>query len=223
MKDLTGFNINEINDIFAPQGDNANVLDGIEIVNIPIEDIGVEAEGKAKTLIEDLTKFYYDEEFLKSNPNFRKRVDNDVESLRMLLKMRAADEVTHDVLIKAIAANSGNASLYRSLTQVQTTILQITTKIESIVNNLTTMIKGYQLELNFKYENEMNNADHENSDEDASDTSADGTMQSNTYRGSKAFIEQMQRHERQQIQQQTNEEESDEINESDIFEEETEE
>lgn len=217
MKDLTGFNINELDDIFVPQGDNANVLDGIEVVNIPIEDIGVEAEGKAKTLIEDLTKFYYDEEFLKSNPNFRKRVDNDVESLRMLLKMRAADEVTHDVLIKAIAANSGNASLYRSLTQVQTTILQITTKIESIVNNLTTMIKGYQLELNFKYENEMNNntdPDHENSDEDGS---TDSTMQSNTYRGSKAFIEQMQRQERQQIN------ESDEINESDIFEEEAEE
>jgi hypothetical protein len=69
--------------------------------------------------------------------------------------MRAADEVTHDVLIKAIAANSGNASLYGSLTRVQATILQITTKIENIVNNLTNMIKGYQLELNFKYEQDQ--------------------------------------------------------------------
>ena len=124
-----------------------DVIDGIDIVNIDIDAIGDEAEGKAKTLIEDLAKFYYDEDFLKANPNFRKRVDNDMESLRMLLKMRAADEVTHDVLIKAIAANSSNASLYRALTNVQTTILQITTKIETIVNNLTTMIKGYQLEL----------------------------------------------------------------------------
>lgn len=184
MKDLNGFNVDEFDGMFV--GPNDNVIDGLEVVNIPIEDIGTEAEGKAKSLIEDLAKFYYDDEFLKANPNFRKRVDNDMESLRMLLKMRAADEVTHDVLIKAIAANSSNASLYRSLTTVQTTILQITTKIENIVNNLTTMIKGYQLELNFKYENEIAN----NESDDAPETIEDSPT---THRGSKAFIEQMQR------------------------------
>lgn len=184
MKDLNGFNVDEFDGMFV--GPDDNVIDGLEVVNIPIEDIGTEAEGKAKSLIEDLAKFYYDDEFLKANPNFRKRVDNDMESLRMLLKMRAADEVTHDVLIKAIAANSSNASLYRSLTTVQTTILQITTKIENIVNNLTTMIKGYQLELNFKYENEIAN----NEANDAPETIEDSPT---THRGSKAFIEQMQR------------------------------
>ena len=184
MKDLNGFNVDEFDGMFA--GPDDNVIDGLEVVNIPIEDIGTEAEGKAKSLIEDLAKFYYDDEFLKANPNFRKRVDNDIESLRMLLKMRAADEVTHDVLIKAIAANSSNASLYRSLTTVQTTILQITTKIENIVNNLTTMIKGYQLELNFKYENEIAN----NESNDTPETIEDSPT---THRGSKAFIEQMQR------------------------------
>lgn len=184
MRDLNGFNVDEFDGMFASPDDN--IIDGLEVVNIPIEDIGTEAEGKAKSLIEDLAKFYYDDEFLKANPNFRKRVDNDMESLRMLLKMRAADEVTHDVLIKAIAANSSNASLYRSLTTVQTTILQITTKIENIVNNLTTMIKGYQLELNFKYENEIAN----NESDDAPETIEDSPT---THRGSKAFIEQMQR------------------------------
>ena len=184
MKDLNGFNVDEFDVMFA--GPDDNVIDGLEVVSIPIEDISTEAEGKAKSLIEDLAKFYYDDEFLKANPNFRKRVDNDMESLRLLLKMRAADEVTHDVLIKAIAANSSNASLYRSLTTVQTTILQITTKIENIVNNLTTMIKGYQLELNFKYENEIAN----NESNDTPETIEDSPT---THRGSKAFIEQMQR------------------------------
>jgi hypothetical protein len=102
--------------------------------------------------------------------------------------MRAADEVTHDVLIKGIAANSGNASLYRSLTQVQTTILQITTKIETIINNLTTMIKGYQMELNFKQEQEVESSEKE------PDTIDDNTI----HRGSKSFIEQMARMEEQQ-------------------------
>jgi transcription antitermination factor NusA-like protein len=97
--------------------------------------------------------------------------------------MRAADEVTHDVLIKAIAANSSNASLYRALTNVQTTILQITTKIETIVNNLTTMIKGYQLELNFKLEQEQMKSD------DEEEVTVDNI--SSQHRGSKSFIEQM--------------------------------
>ena len=166
-------------------------VDGLQVSEYLIQTAKQHIEGditlkKAKSLIEDLAKFYYDDEFLKANPNFRKRVDNDIEALRMLLKMRAADEVTHDILIKAIAANSSNASLYRSLTTVQTTILQITTKIENIVNNLTTMIKGYQLELNFKYENEIANNESDNVPETIEDSPT-------THRGSKAFIEQMQR------------------------------
>ena len=187
--DLNGFNAADLNNIFDNDND---VIDGIDIVNIDIDAIGDEAEGKAKRLIEDLAKFYYDEDFLKANPNFRKRVDNDMESLRMLLKMRAADEVTHDVLINAIAANSSNASLYRALTNVQTTILQITTKIETIVNNLTTMIKGYQLELNFKMEQEQMRSENENEEVTVDNVSTQ-------HRGSKSFIEQMSRIESEQI------------------------
>lgn len=186
MSILDNLNAKDIDNMFV---DDDNIIDGLDIVNIDIEGIGSEAESKAKTLFEDLTTFYYDPEFLKANPNFRRRVDNDIESLRMLLKMRAADEVTHDVLIKAIAANSGNASLYRSLTQVQTTILQITTKIETIINNLTTMIKGYQLELNFKNEQEIESSENE------SDAIDDTTV----HRGSKSFIEQMARMEEQTL------------------------
>lgn len=158
------------------------IIDGLEVVNIDIEGISEEADEKAKTVLQDLTQFYYNEDFIKANPNFRKRVDNDIESLRVLLKMRQADEVTHDVLIKAIAGNSGNASLYQALTKIQTTILQITTKIETIVNNLTTMIKGYQMELNFKLEQEQ----HESDSEEAIDNATQ-------HRGSKSFIEQMNR------------------------------
>ena len=181
---MNNFNLDSLDDIF--DNSSEDVIDGIDIVNIDIDAIGDEANSKAKTLIEDLAKFYYDEDFLKANPNFRKRVDNDMESLRMLIKMRAADEVTHDVLIKAIAANSSNASLYRALTNVQTTILQITTKIETIVNNLTTMIKGYQLELNFKMEQEqLMNAN------DDSETTVDNVL--SQHRGSKSFIEHMNR------------------------------
>jgi hypothetical protein len=190
MTELDMFDNQNVDNIFAPYDDT---IDGIDIVNIDIDGISTTAESKAKTLFEDLTTFYYDPEFLKANPNFRRRVDNDVEALRMLLKMRAADEVTHDVIIKAIAANSSNASLYRSLTQIQTTILQITTKIENIVNNLTTMIKGYQLELNFKLEQEQMNS----IEDDTEPTTIEESP--TTHRGSKSFIEQMNKIEEQSL------------------------
>lgn len=186
MSILDNLNAPEIEHLF----DN-DIIDGIEVVNIPIEDISKNANVKAQSLVEDLTEFYYDPEFLKNNPNFKKRVDNDLESLRMLIKMREADEVTHDVIIKAIAANSNNASLYRSLTQIQTTILQITTKIETIVNNLTTMIKSYQLELNFKMEQEQLKNETE---ESATIEDINGA-----HRGSKSFIEQMNKIEEQSL------------------------
>lgn len=186
MSILDNLNAPEIENLFED-----GTIDGLDIVNIPIEDISKNANDKAQSLVEDLTEFYYDPEFLKNNPNFKKRVDNDLESLRMLLKMREADEVTHDVIIKAIAANSSNASLYRSLTQIQTTILQITTKIETIVNNLTTMIKSYQLELNFKMEQEQlkNESEEPTTVEDIS----------SAHRGSKSFIEQMNKIEEQSL------------------------
>lgn len=188
MSILDNLNAPEIEGLFED-----GTIDGLDIVNIPIEDISKNANNKAQSLVEDLTEFYYDPEFLKNNPNFKKRVDNDLESLRMLLKMREADEVTHDVIIKAIAANSSNASLYRSLTQIQTTILQITTKIETIVNNLTTMIKSYQLELNFKMEQEQ----LKNEPEEAEPTSVEDI--NSAHRGSKSFIEQMAKIEEQSL------------------------
>ena len=198
---MNNIDLNDLDNIFD---NNDGIIDGIDIVNIDIDAIGDEAEGKAKTLIEDLTKFYYDEDFLKANPNFRKRVDNDMESLRVLLKMRTADEATHDVLIKAIGANSSNASLYRAMTDVQKTILQITTKIETIVNNLTTMIKGYQLEINWKLEQEQLMKSDE-PEEESEMTIEDVSTQ---HRGSKSFIEQMNKLEEIQMFEDTKKEDA---------------
>jgi dihydroxyacetone kinase-like predicted kinase len=73
---------------------------------------------------------------------------------------------------------------YGSLTRIQTTILQITTKIETIVNNLTTLIKGYQMELNFKTEQDIE-IDNETEDVET------------LHKGSKSFITMMNKREEQ--------------------------
>lgn len=123
--------------------------EGIEVVEIPIEEIEDAAHKLAISLVDNLSVFYYNETFLKENPLFKKQVDKDIDSLRILLKMRKSDEVTHDILVRSIGQNPGNASLYRSLSEVQKTMLSIQTKIDDTIKSLNTFMKGYQMEINF--------------------------------------------------------------------------
>ena len=102
--------MNNLNDIF----DDVNlegIVDAEEIVNIDIDGIDDNSIIDAKAMVENLSKFYYDEEFMRANPSLKKRIDSELESLRILIKMRRSDETTHDILLGAIAKNSSNASL----------------------------------------------------------------------------------------------------------------
>lgn len=154
-------------------------VDGMQLVDIDFDGIDESAKADAIALIENLEKFYYNDDFMKNHPTFKKRIDTDLESLRILFKMRKSDETAHDLIMKAIQGNSGNASLYKSLSEMQKTIISITTKIGDIIEGLNTLMKGYQLELNFDQET------NEESEEDES------TSNGSTHRGSKEFIEQM--------------------------------
>lgn len=172
-----------LNNIFEDV-DLKDIIDAEEIINIDIDGIGDDSMISARAMVENLSKFYYDEEFMKENPSLKKRIDSELESLRILIKMRKSDEVTHDILLGAIAKNSSNASLYRSLTETQKTILSITTKINEIVNALNNMLKNYQLEIQWKEEapNENDSVEDENTYSNEIDRPIKGT---------KAFIEQM--------------------------------
>jgi hypothetical protein len=170
----------DMNDIFDECGLHDSI-DTVDIIDIDIDGIGEESAKIAADMVENLSSFYYNEEFMAKHPQFKKRVENDIESLRVLIKMRKTDEEAHDILIKAIAGNSSNASLYRSLSEMQKTIISITTKISDIVAGLNTLMKGYQLELNF---------DEENQDDSKNNNFQENT-QSNTSRGTKEFIESM--------------------------------
>ena len=103
------------------------VEDSLTIIDVDaINDL---ASNDAKLMVDNLSQFYYDEEFMKAHPQIRKRINEELETMRILIKMRKADEEAHDALVKAISANNNNASLYKALTQIQTSILSITTKL----------------------------------------------------------------------------------------------
>lgn len=169
--------MSELSELF--EDDIQPEIDGLQLVEIDLEGINEAAKTDAVALIDNLSKFYYDEDFMRRNPAFKKRVDTDLESLRILFKMRRADEEAHDLLIKAIAGNSGNASLYKSLTEMQKTIISITSKMGDIVDGLNALMKGYQLEINFD--------DKQEETEEENDIPTNVT----TSRGTKEFIQKM--------------------------------
>lgn len=152
--------------------------DLVEDIAIDIDGIDLASEASAKDMVDNISRFYYDEEFMQAHPDVKKRIDVELESLRILIKMRKADESAHDVIVKAISANNSNASLYRAMTEMQKTIVTITTKINEIVTGLNNMLKGFQLELNFdEHKNDVEDTDEE-----------DSTNRKNAHRGSKEFI-----------------------------------
>ena len=180
------------NDLFE-SSDIDDVVDGIEIVNIDMDSIETKSVERARDMVDDLANFYYDEEFLKNNPNFKKRVENYMEDLRLLLKMRDADEQLQDIIIKSIGQNPSNASLFMANTKIQTQISNLIKQINDIVEKLTNLIKGYQLELNFKQEQEA--ARKIQGGEETEETLDD---MNTTTRGSKEFIQKMERLENNQ-------------------------
>jgi hypothetical protein len=165
-----------------------DVVDGIEVVSIDLEGIDSRSETRAHEMVEDLANFYYDEEFLKENPNFKRQMEIYKEDLRLLLKMKDADEKLQDILIKSIGQNPSNASLFMANSKIQTQISNLITKINETSSKLTNMMKGYQLELNFKYEQEAARQEANTESGDVKDINDVST----TSRGTKEFIQRME-------------------------------
>ena len=171
---------NDPNMPLLPQG----LLDpgGVEIVEINTEEIESLATKEADKMYDELRAMYFDEEFMKTHPVLAKRIQQEVYSLYVLLKMRKSDEIIHDLNLKSIASNPNNASLYRSLKDIQASMLSIQGKIDDKIKDITGLLKEKQLELNYEEENKEvpKNEDGQ-------------PAVGSTYRGSKNFIEDMRK------------------------------
>lgn len=154
-------------------------FDDFEIDPGLVEDINIELiDNEADNKSQDLLKVHLNiedvETFLNNNPKFKLQLDTEIESLRVLIKMRKSDEITHDLLVKSIGMNPNNASLYKSLTSLQSSLLSIQKQMDETIKNIKSMLKNYQMELNF-----------DNSDE------SEESQKSVIGLGSKGFIESM--------------------------------
>ena len=138
-------------------------IDPENIEYIPIDEFTEQAKKSAVDMIADLSNIYYNEEFMQRHPKFKARVDMEIDSLRVLIKMRKT-----------------NASMYASLTKVQSTLLDIQKQMDLTIKNINLLLKGFQTEIDF----ETNNKTEE------IQTSIEETDKS-VYRGTKDFISDM--------------------------------
>lgn len=152
-----------------------DIIDPEPIIDIDMDGLDEKSQIEAQEIIGSLSKLYYDEDFIRRQPAFKKRVDAEIESLRINLKMRKSDEIAHDMCLKKICQNSENASMYKALTDIQRTIVSITSKIEDSLTKLSNMMKSYQTELNFD----------ESDEEQVEEYQEIGK----SFKGSKSFIE----------------------------------
>lgn len=158
-----------------------------QIIHIDLDTLDEDSAEMARGMVTDLNTLYGDEEILQKYPQTKARLDMELETLRGLIKMRKSDERAHDALLQAIAATPTNASLYRSLAEIQKTSLQVTTKINETIETINKVLKSFQQELD-RATGKMAGADAETIMNEETDTT-------DTYRGSKAFIQAMNREE----------------------------
>lgn len=159
--------------------DNELPVDPEGIVEeIDIEGINEQAQQEASSMCTNLKDSYFDDEYWYKHPLIKQRVDIELESLRLLCKMRKADEISHDLCLRNLGMNGSNASLYAALAKTQSSIMNLTKQIDDVIKNINVILKGVQLELDFEK--------NEGTQQDEPESSSSGIT-----RGSKRFIEQM--------------------------------
>ena len=172
--------MNNIEDLFE-KTDKSFDMDGLEdVYDIDIDSIDEESNTKATGSINNLLKLYNNKEFIENHPEFKKRIDTEIESLRKLYKMSKVNETLHDHLAKSIANNPGNASLYMAVAKIQDKVLAIDKEIKTIMNEFNKLCTSYQTEINFQNATELEVGQPQEDKNGGIST-----------RGSKAFIEQM--------------------------------
>lgn len=161
-----------------------SLIDNVDLeqaVQIDVVELDKMASSDASNIVAGIAELYYNTDWIKEHPQVKRRIDVELETLRGLIKMRRADEQAQDAILNGISSNNTNASLYRSLAEIQRASLAVTKQISDTITILDNILKGYQLEIPF-------NAKSETEKEEENESAP-------IHRGSKSFIEEQLRDE----------------------------
>lgn len=125
------------------------MLDMLDISLIDTDIIEEEAKSFADKFVESVTDSYFTKEVLNKNKQLKNKVDVLCGELVMLEVMLKADMQAHKLLVNALGSDCKNASLFASLTRLQTTIMDIQKQKTLKIEELNRLLKTVQMEITF--------------------------------------------------------------------------
>ena len=169
-----------LNDLFLRSEDNPAYDSPDDILETPtlvidLEEVEGQAKAKAQQITERLSNYFFDQKYIEEHPYIPNKIGQEMDQIRMLIKMLYVNEKAQDTLIQNITMNSGKGALYQSLTALQKSMLDIQKQLNDIVSNLEGIFKEMQ-----------DNAEKTFSEKPKETNLSDGSI---VVRGSKEFIE----------------------------------
>ena len=158
-----------------PKYDSADDILETPTLIIDLDEVDGEAKAKATEITERLSNYYFDEQYIEQHPYIPNEISQEIDNIRILIKMLSINEKAQDTLITNITMNAGKGALYQSLTSLQETILKIQRQLNESVKNVEDIFKEMQAETDKTF-----------SEKPKELNAADGSY---TVRGSKEFIE----------------------------------
>ena len=169
-----------INDLFIKSDDNPNYDSPDDVLETPtlvinLDEVEGQAKAKAQQITERLSNYYFDQKYINEHPYIPNKIAQEMDNIRMLIKMLCVNEKAQDTLIQNITMNSGKGALYQSLTALQKSMLDIQKQLNDLVGDLESIFKEMQA-----------NAEQTFAEKPKETNLEDGSM---VVRGSKEFIE----------------------------------
>ena len=169
-----------LNDLFLRSDDDPKFDSPDDILETPtlvidLDEVEGQAKAKAQQITERLSKYYFDPKYIQEHPYIPNKIAQEMDQIRMLLKMQSVNEKAQDTLIQNITMNAGKGALYTSLTALQKSMLDIQKLLNDIVSSIESIFKEMQ-----------DNADKTFAEKPKETNLEDGSI---IVRGSKEFIE----------------------------------
>ena len=169
-----------LNDLFLrteddPQYDSPDDILETPTLVIDLDEVEGQAKAKAQQITERLSNYYFDQKYIDEHPYIPNKISQEMDQIRMLLKMLNVNEKAQDTLIQSITMNAGKGALYQSLTALQKSMLDIQKQLNDVISSVESIFREMQ-----------DNAEKTFAEKPKETNLEDGSI---IVRGSKEFIE----------------------------------
>lgn len=146
-KNGTEDKINPLDELFnksvAPDTDPEDIITE-NLISLDMEEINEQARAAATNITERLAGYFIDEKYIEEHPYIKNKIAQEIDAIRRLIKMISVNEKAQDAILKLVSVGVAKATIFTSLTSLQTTMLNIQTKLDSSTKSLEKIFEDMQ-------------------------------------------------------------------------------